>query len=155
MWSPIPLPEGSASDSAADEAKARPRLVLADDHADVLEEIRCLLEPDFHVVSSAANGKELVRAVFESKPDGVVTDFEMPGLNGIEAGREIARLSLCSAVVILSMYSDSQLVLKALDSGVLGYVLKEDAGEELVPAVQAALQGKRYMSRGVRIAGAY
>ncbi|SRR5260370_33595935 len=155
MCRPLPLSEGSDSDSAVDEANARPRLVLADDHADVLEEIRSLLEGDFLVVSSAANGKELVQAVFESKPDGVVTDLEMPELNGIEAGREIARLSLCSAIVILSMYSDSQLVLKAMDSGVLGYVLKEDAGEELVPAVQAALQGKRYVSRGVRIAGAY
>src|ERR1700694_1252476 len=152
MWSSLPLADENACDFAAGDGRApKPRLVLADDHADVLEEIHSLLEAEFCVVCSAANGLDLVQAVLETKPDGVVTDFEMPGLNGIEAGREIARLSLCKSLVILSMHNDPQLVLKALESGALGYVLKEDAGEELVAAVQAALQGERYLSRGVRI----
>jgi len=126
-----------------------PSVVLADDHPDVLEEARALLEPEFHVVSSAAEGNALLRAVVEWKPDIVVTDVQMPGRSGIEVGREIVQRGLCGAVVVLSLYSDPQLIQSALDGGIRGYVLKHDAGEELVPALRAVLAGERYLSRGL------
>ncbi len=73
----------------------------------------------------------------------------MPGRSGIEAGREIIQRNLCSAVVVLSLYKDPGLVKSAFDSGIRGYVLKDDAGEELIPALNTVLTGGRYLSRGV------
>ena len=136
------LPHGSTS-----------RVVLADDHAGVLAETRSLLENDFQVVSVVRDGSALWQAVLETKPDGVVTDVQMPGLNGIDACREIVKWGLCDAIVVLSMHSDPSLVHRALDAGIRGYVLKEDAGEELIPALCAVLAGGRYLSRGVAAAG--
>lgn len=127
-----------------------PRVVLADDHPELLAETQCLLEPDFEVVCLATGGAALMRAVLEAKPDGVVSDVQMPGLNGIEAGGEIVRQGLCDAVVMLSMYNDPQLLNSALRAGIRGYVLKEDAGEELIPALRTVLAGGKYFSRGVR-----
>jgi DNA-binding NarL/FixJ family response regulator len=126
------------------------RIALADDHAEILEEIQALLEPEFQVVCSASEGSALVRAVQASKPDCVVADVQMPGVNGIDAGREIVQRGLCDAVVMLSMHNDPTLIQSALIAGIRGYVLKEDAGEELIPALQAVAAGKQYVSRRVK-----
>lgn len=131
--------------------KAPLRVALADDHADILEEIRSLLEPEFQVVCSANEGASLIQAVDESKPDGVVADVQMPGLSGIEAGREIIRRGSCNAIVMLSMYNEPSLIQASLAAGIRGYVLKEDAGEELIPALHAVLTGGRYLSRHAKI----
>lgn len=125
-----------------------PRLVLADDHAGLLAEIRSLLEPEFRVVSSTADGTSLLHAVREYLPDAVVADVEMPGTNGIDAARKIVGSGLCDAVVILTIYDDPDLIAKAAAAGVRGYVLKVDAGEELIPALRAVLAGGRYLSHG-------
>ncbi len=127
------------------------RLALADDRADVLEEVRTLLEPEFEVICSAPEGLALVRAVTETRPDGVVADLQMPGLNGIDAGAEIIRSGVCEAVIILSAYDDPDLVQRAMNAGIRGYVLKVDAGEELLPAIYAVLNGQTYLSRGVAL----
>lgn len=127
-------------------------MVLADDHLDVLEETRSLLAPDFLVVSWAADANSLLQAVRDSKPEVVVTDIRMPGRSGIDAGREIVRQGLCKSVVVLSLYNDPQLIQSALDSGIRGYVLKEDAGEELASALRAVLAGGCYLSRGAAAA---
>lgn len=131
------------------EAKEPPRVVLADDHAEVLNGIRDLLEPDFQVVSTTHDGNSLLEAVREHRPDVVVTDVEMPGRNGIDAAREILGRKLCQAVVVLTLYKDVQFVRSALGLGVRGYVLKVDAGEELIPALLSVMAGERYLSRGV------
>jgi two-component system response regulator NreC len=145
---PASLPPASE-----DAARPAPRVVVADDHPDLLAETQSLLEPDFEVVCLATGGAALMRAVLEAKPDGVVSDVQMPGLNGIEAGSEIVRQGLCENVIMLSMHNDPQLLSKALNAGIRGYVLKEDAGEELIPALRAVLAGGRYFSRGVKSAG--
>src|SRR5580765_6162346 len=75
--------------------EAPPRVALADDHEDILEEVRSLLEPEFQVVCSSTEGAALVEAVHSSKPDCVVADVQMPGMTGIEAGKEIVRRGLC------------------------------------------------------------
>jgi two-component system response regulator NreC len=136
--------------ASEDAGRPAPRVVLADDHPDLLAETQSLLEPDFEVVCLATGGAALMRAVLEAKPDGVVSDVQMPGLNGIEAGSEIVRQGLCENVVMLSMHNDPQLLSKALKAGIRGYVLKEDAGEELIPALRTVLAGGRYFSRGVK-----
>jgi DNA-binding NarL/FixJ family response regulator len=130
----------------------RLRVALADDRADILEEIRSLLEPEFQVVCAATEGDALIRGVQQCKPDGVVSDVEMPGLSGIDAGREIIRRGLCSAVIMLSMYNYPILIQTALGAGIRGYVLKEDAGEELIPALRTVMAGGLYLSQRARAA---
>jgi DNA-binding NarL/FixJ family response regulator len=125
------------------------RLVLADDHREVLEEVRRLLEPEFDVLRATADGDALLEAVAEAQPDAVVTDIRMPHLSGIQAAAQLLRGGLSETVVVLSMYSDAHLVRAALETGIRAYVLKVDAGEELIPAIYAALRGERYLSRGV------
>jgi DNA-binding NarL/FixJ family response regulator len=130
----------------------RYRLVLADDHPGLLEEIRRLLDPEFDVLGAVGDGAALVEAVADLRPDAVVSDIQMPRMDGIAAGSEILGRGLCEAVVVLSMYPDPQLVEKAFAAGIRGYVLKLDACEELIPAVYALLRGERYSSRGIRSA---
>ena len=126
------------------------RLVLADDHPDVRQEISRLLDSEFEVLSAVGEGAALIAAVEELKADAVISVFQMPKLDGIEAGSEVLGRGLCEAVVVLSMYPDRHLVQTALEAGIRGYVLKLDAGQELIPAVYAALRGERYLSSGVR-----
>jgi len=127
----------------------RSRLVLADDHPAVLDEVRRLLEFEFDVLRTVGEGAALVRAVEELRPDVVISDIQMAGTGGIEAGGQILREGLCNAVIVLTMHNEPHLVGKALRAGIRGYVLKEDAGDELIPAVHTVLGGGSYLSRGV------
>jgi DNA-binding NarL/FixJ family response regulator len=128
----------------------RYRLVLADDHPDMRQEIRELLDAEFEVLRAVGNGVALVAATRELHPDAVISDIQMPELDGIEAGTEVLGRGLCGAIVVLSMYPDRHLVQTAMKAGILAYVLKLDAFDELIPAVYAALRGERYLSAGVR-----
>jgi DNA-binding NarL/FixJ family response regulator len=127
----------------------RYRLVLADDHDDILEELRHLLAADFDVVSTVNDGLALLDAVTELKPDAVICDLYMPGANGIESGARILRKGLCGAVIVLTMYNEPHLVTRAFQEGIQGYVLKEDASEELTAAVLAVMRGEKYLSQGL------
>ena len=128
------------------------RIVLADDREDLLQEIRALLTPDFEIVNSVTNGLALIDAVRDLKPDLVVSDIKMPGMSGIEACRRIIEEGLCSAAILLTMYNEAQLVREALGVGIRGYLLKVNAGEELIPAVRSVMGGSTYLSAGVRAA---
>src|SRR4051794_1783376 len=132
------------------DSQPRPRLVLADDRPDVLEEIQQLLAAEFDVLRTVDRGGALVEAALELRPDAVVSDVRMPGIGGIDAAAEILRKGACGAVIVLSMYGEPHLVQKSIDAGIRGYVLKVDAGNELIPAVHEVLGGGRYLSRGVR-----
>src|SRR5690349_11395150 len=126
-------------DRQPDARPQRSRLVLADDHADVLEEVRRLLEYEFDVLRTVDGGDALVRAVDELRPDVVISDIQMAGTGGIEAGGQILREGLCNSVIVLTMHNEPHLVGKALLAGIRGYVLKVDAGNELIPAVHTVL----------------
>jgi DNA-binding NarL/FixJ family response regulator len=128
----------------------RPRIVLAEDHPGMREEICHLLAPEFEVAGSVGDGQTLLLAVAQLKPDAVVSDIHMPVMDGIEASRRILQEGLCSAVIILTVYNDPQVVDIALESGIRGYVLKADAGEELALALHAVAGGGTYLSSGVR-----
>ncbi len=128
------------------------RIVLADDHKDLLQEIRALLTPDFEVVNSVSDGQALIDTVRDLKPDLVVSDIRMPGMSGIEACRRIIQEGLCSTAILLTMYNEAQLVKEALGAGIRGYLLKVNAGEELIPAVRSVMGGSTYLSAGVRAA---
>ena len=124
--------------------------MLADDHTDVREGIRELLELEFDVLCAVGEGAALVQAVAELRPDAVISDIQMPHMGGIEASEQLLHSGLCEAVVLLSMYPDPHLVKCALRAGIRAYVLKVDASEELIPAIHAVLRGERYLSRGIR-----
>jgi len=132
------------------QARRPYRIVLADDHADILEEVRCLLAPDFDVVRAVKEGLALIDAAAELRPDAVICDIYMPGPNGIECGVQILQRRFCDAVILLSMYNQPHLVSKAIEEGIRGYVLKEDAGAELTAAIYAVVAGRQYLSHGVR-----
>jgi len=135
------------------EGDAKPRLILADDHEDLLQEICGLLAPDFEVVRAVRQGSELVEAALDLRPDVVVSDIHMPGLNGIEAARQIRNRSLCDAVILLSVSCELEIVRRALQAGVRGYVVKADAGEELISAIHSVLAGNTYFSSSVYLTG--
>ena len=124
-----------------------PRLLLADDHAGTRNLLRLLLEPEFDVVADVADGQALVTAARQLSPDVIVTDISMPGLDGITAAAAILCRNPAARIVLITVYSDTSLLKRGLSSGALGYVLKARAGDELVPAVHAALRGERYTSR--------
>jgi response regulator NasT len=141
--------EGACRSDREDTQDRRYRLVLADDHAGVRQEIRRLLDSEFHVLRDVADGHALVAAARELRPDAVVSDIRMPKMDGIQAGCEVLRCGICEVIVVLSMYPDRHLVQTVLDAGIRAYVLKIDASEELIPAIYAALRGERYVSSGV------
>jgi DNA-binding NarL/FixJ family response regulator len=120
------------------------RLLIADDHAVVrtgLEHLAATFE-DVELVGAAADGEEAVRLCAERDPDVVLMDLEMPVLDGIEATRRIAEAHSDVAVVVLTSFSDREQILRALDAGAVGYVLKDAEPEELAKAVRAAARGE-------------
>jgi DNA-binding NarL/FixJ family response regulator len=125
------------------------RLLLADDHPELLQAIQQLVATDFDVVGTATDGLTLVEMAEALKPDVVVTDIRMPGLSGIDAARTILQRKACKAVVLLTMYDHPRLIRSALDAGIRGYVLKATAGEELLPAIEEALQGGVFVSQRI------
>jgi two-component system response regulator NreC len=124
------------------------RILLADDHTVMRRGLRLLLEsqPGFSVVAEASDGREAVERAESSQPDVAVLDIAMPNLSGIEAAQRISSTSPQVAIVILSMHSDEGYVLRALKSGVKGYVLKDSAEGDLMEAIKAVHQGKTFFS---------
>ena len=126
------------------------KVVLADDHGIVRKGLRAVLEEEgFEVVGEAANGRDAVRLCAELQPEAAVIDIAMPLLNGIEAAAQIRKASPGTSVVMISMYSDETYVMRALTAGAKGYLLKDTAGEDVLPAVRAVTQGKSYFSPGI------
>ena len=127
------------------------KVFLADDHAVVREGLTLLLDTQagITVVGEAADGRKAVRQVERLCPDVVVMDIAMPGMNGIEATAQIRNICPSTQVVILSMHSSAEHILRALRAGALGYLLKESAGKELIQAVQTVYGGRRYLSRQI------
>lgn len=110
--------------------------------------IRALLEKagDIHVMAEASNGQEAIDMTKEHKPDVLIMDIMMPRMNGIQAAENIRDLKLPTHILILSMYTDEGIVHQALQCGVRGYVLKSSVSDELIWAVRAVANGKRYLS---------
>jgi DNA-binding NarL/FixJ family response regulator len=132
------------------KANTGARVLLADDHPAVAEDLRAVLELEFDVIATVSDGYGLVAAANTLTPDVIVTDIAMPGLDGMAAAGEILQRNPCARIVFVTVHNDAEMVQKALATGVLGYVLKLTAGDELIPATQAALLGERYVSPLVR-----
>jgi len=123
----------------------RPTIVLAEDHPNVAEQLHKLLADSFDVVAVVGHGEALVKTALRMKPDIVVTDISMPGMDGLKAAQEILLHQPTLGVVFVTVHDDPALARKALTIG-LGYVLKASAGEDLVDAVNAALDARPFVS---------
>ncbi len=122
-----------------------PTILLVDDHIVVRQGLRALLEgqPDLHVIGEAGDGNEAIRLVEQLKPQLVILDLMMPGLNGLEVTRQIHERT---RVIVLSMHANQAYVMEALRNGACGYVLKDASSTELIQAVRAVSEGRRYLS---------
>ncbi|MGC1650054.1 MAG: response regulator transcription factor [Candidatus Sulfotelmatobacter sp.] len=127
----------------------RPRILIADDHTLVAELCKRLLENDFDVVGTVADGRALVRASTELKPDVIVLDIAMPVLNGLDAGRQVKKMLPAVKLVYLTMNPDADVAAEAFARGASGYLLKTCAATEMVLAVRDVLRGKTYMSKAL------
>jgi len=124
----------------------KPRVLLADDHRIVAEGLKSILEKDFVLVGIVEDGRSLVRAVAELRPDVIVADISMPQLNGLDALTHLKRDNPQVRVVFLTMHRDAAYARRALEAGAAGYVLKHAAPAELVLAIHAALQGRTFIT---------
>ena len=122
------------------------RVLLADDHILVAEACKKLLEPEFEVVGIVGNGRALLRANAELKPDLIVTDIAMPELNGLDAGEQIKQATPGVCLVYLTMNPDPELAAEAIRRGACGYLLKTSAASELVLAARKCLRHEKYVS---------
>ena len=122
------------------------KVLLADDHAIVSQGLQALLQDGCELVGSVQDGRALVSGVSELQPDVVVTDLSMPGLNGMEAIRQIKKIRPQTKIIALTMHSDPSLVAEALRAGASGYVLKSSALEELERAIQEVMLGRTYVT---------
>jgi DNA-binding NarL/FixJ family response regulator len=127
------------------------RIVVVDDHAVVRRGIRALLESraDWEVVAEATSGRDALDAVARYRPEVVIMDLSLPDLNGLEATRQITRESLQTEVLVLTMHHSEELARDVLQAGARGYVLKSDADENLIMAVDALRQHKPFFTSGV------
>jgi DNA-binding NarL/FixJ family response regulator len=122
------------------------RVLLADDHKMVAEGLRSLLETEFDFMGTVSDGRALVARAKELCPDVIVTDISMPHLNGIEAIMQLKRAGVVAEIVILTMHHDVRYVMKALEIGASGFVLKHSASNELVTAIHEVLAGGMYVT---------
>ncbi len=120
------------------------RVVLADDHAMVRHGLQQLLsaDDDIEVVATAQDGAEAVEVVARMRPDVVLMDLQMPGVDGVEATRRIVEGESDSQVVVLTSFSDRERIIAALDAGAVGYLLKDAEPQDLLDGIRAAARGE-------------
>jgi DNA-binding NarL/FixJ family response regulator len=128
----------------------RRKIVIADDHEVVVEGLRRVLDRrEFEVVGVANDGRALIQAAEKLRPDVIITDVAMPRLNGIDAACEIHSRNPNLKIIFLTMHPEVAYATAALDAGACGFVLKSAAGEELIGAIGAALDGRIYISKSI------
>ncbi len=126
------------------------RVVLADDHVLVRQSLKALLEREgIQVAGEASDGQELVRLISNLRPDVAVVDISMPIMNGLEAARELHKSSPKTRTILLTRHDEDQYVTEALRAGVKGYVLKNQAANDLVDAIHQVCRGGFYLSPGI------
>ena len=126
----------------------RIRVLLADDHPLILEGLRTLLEKTCEVVGAVSDGRSLVEAALRLKPEVIVLDISLPGLNGIEAARQLRKELPETKMLFLTMHANPAYLKEALAAGASGYVLKTSAREELPDAIQEAIRNRLHVTAG-------
>ena len=126
------------------------RILLADDHIMICDGFRKLLEPEYQVVGMVGDGRALLSAAEELKPDLVLVDVGMPLLNGLDAARQLKKRMPRLKIIFLTMNPDSDVASEALRIGASGYLLKNSQGDELLKAVRDVVRGMTYVTPQVR-----
>jgi DNA-binding NarL/FixJ family response regulator len=124
----------------------RPRVLIADDHTLVVDGLRKILEPECQVVGTVEDGRSLLVAAENTKPDIILLDISMPLLNGVEAARRIRAAVPGARLIFVTMHADATYVAGAFRAGASGYVLKRCASLELLKAVREVLSGRPYVT---------
>ena len=129
------------------DTRAPLRILLADDHVVVRQGLKLVIEgqPDLTVIAEAGDGEAAVQRALELKPDVIVMDISMPGMNGLAATRKLRQLQPKAAIVTLTRHTDEAYLQELLRAGVSGYVLKQSAPVELLQAIRAAAAGRQYI----------
>jgi DNA-binding NarL/FixJ family response regulator len=126
------------------------RVVLADDHREVIAKIRVILGDEFDIIEAAENGHQAVSAVLALNPDVFVTDISMPVLNGLQAARRIQKTNSRVKIIFLTIHEDRDFIAAAFSAGATGYVTKRRLSTDLVVAIQEALKGHTFVSDSIR-----
>jgi len=127
----------------------RATVLIADDHPVVLASLVNLLKDTFDVAAAVGDGRRLIEAATQFRPDVVVTDISMPGLNGMEALGRLKAARPETKVIVMTMHADADLALEAILAGASGFVVKMFAGIELVTAIHTALEGGLHLTGSV------
>lgn len=133
-------------DTTGKKRSSQTRILLADDHAPIIERVKLLLEPGFDVVGSVNNGADLVLEAARLQPDLIVLDISMPGMTGIQAAQELREAGSKAKLVFLTIHERVEFVRACLAEGALGYVVKSRLAVDLLPAIHEALAGRRFIS---------
>ena len=121
-------------------------MLLADDHSVMLDRVGVLLNPSFEVVGAVPNGQEMIWAGIHLDPDVIVADITMPELSGIEAAQQLREAGFRAKFVFLTIHIEHEFVDACVSQGALGYVLKSHMKTDLIPAIKAALMGRKFIS---------
>ena len=124
----------------------RVRILLADDHAEMLKTVVCLLQSEFEVVGTVNDGQALLEAASKLRPDVVVLDISMPVMNGLEAADRLRKAGSRAKVVFLTVHEEPDFVHESRAKGVLGYVVKPRLTSDLIPAIKEALANHSFVS---------
>ncbi|MBI5206676.1 MAG: response regulator transcription factor [Candidatus Firestonebacteria bacterium] len=127
------------------------KIIIADDHIIFSEGLVKMLsnEKDIIVTGQAKEGNEALRLIIDNKPDIAIIDISMPGISGLEIAEKVQNNKLNTKIIFLTMHNDSQIVNKALKSGISGYVLKENAFHDLVYAIKKVSSGEKFISPSI------
>jgi DNA-binding NarL/FixJ family response regulator len=128
------------------EQKPAARILIADDHQLLADACKSLLEPEFQVVGIVTDGRRLIAAAAEFRPDIIILDIYMPHLNGLDAGGQVKQKLPGVKLVFLTMTMEADVAAEAFRRGASAYVLKQSAGDELVLAIRKVNQGASYLS---------
>jgi DNA-binding NarL/FixJ family response regulator len=126
------------------------RVVLADDHHEVIAKVRGVLGDEFDVLEAVENGRQAVTAVISLDPDILVTDISMPVLNGLQAARSIQKTNPRVKIIFLTIHEDRDFIAAAFSAGATGYVTKRRLSTDLVFAIQEAMRGHTFVSNSIR-----
>src|SRR5690349_1210183 len=127
------------------------KIFLVDDHQVIRDGLRVLLEQNenYKVVGEASSGKEALEKIGPAKPDVVFLDLSMPGMNGMETTKELRSELPDVRIIILSMHNELEYIAQCLEYDVMGYVVKNDGGKEVIKALESVMQEKKYYSEAV------
>lgn len=127
----------------------KPRILIGDDHALIIEGLRSILGSEFDVIGVCANGRDLIAQTEQLQPDAVLVDVSMPVLNGIEAARRIKTIAPNVKIIFVTQRADSEYVQTAFRIGASAYILKQSVAGEVIAALREALAGRYYVTRSL------